>query len=1037
MTQGETVETASPKLKTNYEVSSKIEAFYTGGKVQFSGDEEYLFCSCTDKVQVLHVESGKVIHSLKEESDIISCFAASPDDEFLVTAGKNLLLRQWDWRNGMQTKTWKAVHVAPVSSMCFDASSTLLATGSSDSTIKVWDIIKQYYTHSLKGSTGVVSLVKFHPDPKVLQLFSTSDDCKIRVWDLVKSRCLCVLENHFSVVTSLAFDPSHSTMISSSRDKVLNIWDMADMLTPNRRPPRTIPCFEGVESVEFLPKGLSSKVCEKKDEQYFVTAGNKGRLCFWSLKSGQLVHKLVVVENMSDDSGLQQLLVHATLCRKRNVVMVITHDQNILMYDLENFKKLKQFSMRDTVNLLRIPHWQFVGYNDEILDMSFAGKTNDHLAVVTNSNQLRLYNLETLDCRMVEGHSKMILCLDVCADGTKIVTGSKDHTVRVWDVSDCSNPRCLAVGNGHTHAVSGVAWSRTSQRFVISCSQDLTIKVWEATKKAAEESSMFVKMTVKAHDKDINSVAVSPNDKLVVTGSQDKTAKVWRIADGILMGVARGHKRGVWCAQFSPFDKCIATASGDSTIKIWSLTDYTCVKTFEGHSNSVLKVVFISNGMQLITSGTDGLVKLWTIKTNECVQTFDEHQDKVWAIAVNKSQNAFCSGGADSAITLWKDVTQEERHKAQQEAEDVILKEQKLSNLVHDKRYSEAISLAISLEKPFRVLNVIKDMLTAENGIQEINTTLRSLRPDQIDMILKFIVEWNTNAKNTLASQTVMSIILRSTSPYELIDRPNMKDTIEALLPYTGMVYQTWYIRHGISGMVYQTWYIRHGISGMVNQTWYIRRERHLKRINRLLQWREFSDDTFGIVCEVQAITSVLFPFISLKQSEFIEYTWQRMRLSSSLDTVRTHASPSGVMEGETGKPGNKRLAENNNDNNVAVEKEYTINAEELHGTGGTIDDRDAMEGGKGEVYISQIEEENENGNEGENAIPPEIPPDQDNTKTEKKKRPVHEYELSPTSNKKPKKEPPGDTKQPKSKTTRPSPPREKTKNVKRRTRTS
>ncbi|XP_032228222.1 transducin beta-like protein 3 isoform X2 [Nematostella vectensis] len=739
MTQGETVETASPMLKTNYEVSSKIEAFYTGGKVQFSGDEEYLFCSCTDKVQVLHVESGKVIHSLKEESDIISCFAASPDDEFLVTAGKNLLLRQWDWRNGMQTKTWKAVHVAPVSSMCFDASSTLLATGSSDSTIKVWDIIKQYYTHSLKGSTGVVSLVKFHPDPKVLQLFSTSDDCKIRVWDLVKSRCLCVLENHFSVVTSLAFDPSHSTMISSSRDKVLNIWDMADMLTPNRRPPRTIPCFEGVESVEFLPKGLSSKVCEKKDEQYFVTAGNKGRLCFWSLKSGQLVHKLVVVENMSDDSGLQQLLVHATLCRKRNVVMVITHDQNILMYDLENFKKLKQF----------------VGYNDEILDMSFAGKTNDHLAVVTNSNQLRLYNLETLDCRMVEGHSKMILCLDVCADGTKIVTGSKDHTVRVWDVSDCSNPRCLAVGNGHTHAVSGVAWSRTSQRFVISCSQDLTIKVWEATKKAAEESSMFVKMTVKAHDKDINSVAVSPNDKLVVTGSQDKTAKVWRIADGILMGVARGHKRGVWCAQFSPFDKCIATASGDSTIKIWSLTDYTCVKTFEGHSNSVLKVVFISNGMQLITSGTDGLVKLWTIKTNECVQTFDEHQDKVWAIAVNKSQNAFCSGGADSAITLWKDVTQEERHKAQQEAEDVILKEQKLSNLVHDKRYSEAISLAISLEKPFRVLNVIKDMLTAENGIQEINTTLRSLRPDQIDMILKFIVEWNTNAKNTLASQTV------------------------------------------------------------------------------------------------------------------------------------------------------------------------------------------------------------------------------------------------------------------------------------------
>ena len=54
----------------------------------------------------------------------------------------------------------KAIHVGPISTMDFDCTSTLLATGSSDSTIKVWDIEKQYCTHNLKGHTGVVRWVE-------------------------------------------------------------------------------------------------------------------------------------------------------------------------------------------------------------------------------------------------------------------------------------------------------------------------------------------------------------------------------------------------------------------------------------------------------------------------------------------------------------------------------------------------------------------------------------------------------------------------------------------------------------------------------------------------------------------------------------------------------------------------------------------------------------------------------------------------------------------------------------------------------------
>lgn len=60
------------------------------------------------------------------------------------------------------------------------------------------------------------------------------------------------------------------------------------------------------------------------------------------------------------------------------------------------------------------------------------------------------------------------------------------------------------------------------------------------------------RFTAKAHDKDINSVAVAPNDKLIASGSQDRLIKLWDPKDLSLIATLKGHKRGVWCVEFSP-----------------------------------------------------------------------------------------------------------------------------------------------------------------------------------------------------------------------------------------------------------------------------------------------------------------------------------------------------------------------------------------------------------------------------------------------------------------------------------------------------
>ena len=250
--------------------------------------------------------------------------------------------------------------------------------------------------------------------------------------------------------------------------------------------------------------------------------------------------------------------------------------------------------------------------------------------------------------------------------------------------------QCVAICDGHTESVGAVATARQTQntlgengpvpgdgndnaagrgvrlKFVFTGSQDRTIKMWDLSSVSAvvkashpprspnsdfdPESrgngetrgsvapvrckSLF---TLKAHEKDINSLDVSLNDRFLASGSQDKTVKVYEIeystspARGSfkLIGICKGHKRGVWCVKFGRHEKVLATASGDKTVKLWNLGDFTCIKTFEGHANSVLRVDFLSEGQQLVSSGSDGLVKIWDVRTEECVTTMDNHEDKV------------------------------------------------------------------------------------------------------------------------------------------------------------------------------------------------------------------------------------------------------------------------------------------------------------------------------------------------------------------------------------------------------------------------
>eukprot|EP00121_Abeoforma_whisleri_P014053 Awhi_evm1s12962 len=131
-----------------------------------------------------------------------------------------------------------------------------------------------------------------------------------------------------------------------------------------------------------------------------------------------------------------------------------------------------------------------------------------YMTVATNSEQLRIMNLETHDCASVLGHKDIILCVDVSHDGQYITTSSKDTEIRVWKVLRSDNGHiekilCIGHGVGHTDAVDAVCFARKTNAFVISGAQDFTVKIWDTSKihKYKSDVQLHTKSTVKAHNK--------------------------------------------------------------------------------------------------------------------------------------------------------------------------------------------------------------------------------------------------------------------------------------------------------------------------------------------------------------------------------------------------------------------------------------------------------------------------------------------------------------------------------------------------------
>jgi putative hemolysin len=147
---------------------------------------------------------------------------------------------------------------------------------------------------------------------------------------------------------------------------------------------------------------------------------------------------------------------------------------------------------------------------------------------------------------------------------------------------------------GHTSVVTSVCFSPDGKR-ILSGSDDNTLKVWDA--QTGQE-----KLTLKGHTREVSSVCFSPDGKRILSGSYDKTLKVWDAQTGQEKLSLKGHAESVTSVCFSPDGKRILSGSRYSTLKVWDAQSGQEKLSLKGHAGEVTSVCFSPDGKRILSA---------------------------------------------------------------------------------------------------------------------------------------------------------------------------------------------------------------------------------------------------------------------------------------------------------------------------------------------------------------------------------------------------------------------------------------------------
>lgn len=536
----------------------------------------------------------------------VDAIAFSPDGQLLASGSADNTVKLWDMASKREVRTL-AGHTKGVRAVAFRADGQL-ASGAIDGSINFWDVATGAVQRNLTGN-GSVSAVAFSSDGR---WFAAGNMEKVvRLWDLKSNHEPLTLLGHIGSVTTIAFSHEGRWLASGSADKTIRIWD----LETGREARRLTGHTDRITTVAFSPDG-----------RWLATASFDAKVKLWKVGEWR--------EQQFPTGGAKVLA--AAFSPDGHTLISADANKAIRLCDVEGKRKLR--TIADTPN-------------DNVLEAIAVVFSADGRWMASSSGDktIELRDVATgRDVHRLTTHSYGVSTVAFSLGGHWFATGGKEQTVKLWEVATGLELHTLDPSGG---SVNAVAFS-PDERTLASASHSGGIVLWEVA--TGEKVRNLV-----GHSESVNTLAFSPDGKWLVSGSNDATVRVWNVSDGREVRPATKHGAEVSAVAFSPDGKWIISASADQTVKIWEAATGRELRTLSGHKGEVLAAAFSPDGRWIASGGTDNVIRIWEAATGREARVLVSHAAEVKAIAFSKSGHLLASGSKDDTIKLWNVATGE------------------------------------------------------------------------------------------------------------------------------------------------------------------------------------------------------------------------------------------------------------------------------------------------------------------------------------------------------------------------------------------